>query len=229
MEKLHQFYENKLGAIGFYQLLKQKTITSPDFFNPTMVLSRINSNKTDIGPKSLVVSGGDVRIDMPVLSGDVNSKDRILILGLEPRHTNDFYNIMKVDNRVYATPFGIDRWFSDAKQSVYASAFKEFLNEERLFLFSDFVKEYKVEDPDIKSTNDKIARDNFEFLFESKYKSILEREIKIFNPNLIIALGKSDVTRKIPNSWLKEYNVKVISHPTNGNFNRMKTAMREIL
>lgn len=229
MEKLHQFYENELGAIGFYQLLKQKTITSPDFFNPTMVLSRINSNKTDIGPKSLVVSGGDVRIDMPVLSGDVNSKDRILILGLEPRHTNDFYNIMKVDNRVYATPFGIDRWFSDAKQSVYASAFKEFLNEERLFLFSDFVKEYKVEDPDIKSTNDKIARDNFEFLFESKYKSILEREIKIFNPNLIIALGKSDVTRKIPNSWLKEYNVKVISHPTNGNFNRMKTAMREIL
>lgn len=229
MEKLHQFYENELEAKGFYQLLQKKTLTSPEFFNPTMVLTQINSKKTVNIQPNPVVQSGDVRIDMPVLSGNASSKTRVLILGLEPRHTDDFYNIMKIKNRVYATPFGIDRWFSGARQSVYASAFREFLNEERLFLFSDFVKEYKVEDSSTKGLNDKIARDNFKFLFESKYKTILEQEIELFEPNLIIALGKSDVTRKISKSWLNQFKVQVVSHPTNGNFNRMRTSMREYL
>ncbi len=39
------------------------------------------------------VSQGDVRIDMPVLIGSLRPAVRILILGLEPRHSDDFYNV----------------------------------------------------------------------------------------------------------------------------------------
>jgi hypothetical protein len=57
----------------------------------------------------------------------------------------------------------------------------------------------------------------------------LEEEIKIFSPTLIIGLGKGDISRKVSKTWLNEFNVKVISHPTNGNFNRMQSELTEIL
>ncbi len=136
---------------------------------------------------------------------------------------------MKIDNKVFATPFGIDKWYSKSKQSVYASAFEKFLKLDALFLFSDFVKEYKVVDASKKASNDQQARSNFKNLLDNKYKSILEEEIKIFAPTLIIGLGKGDISRKVPKTWLNEYNVKVISHPTNGNFNRMQSELAEIL
>ena len=73
------------------------------------------------------------------------------------------------------------------------------------------------------------TRSNFKTLLDDKYKSILEEEIKIFEPSLIIGLGKGDISRKVPKNWLSKYDVKVISHPTNGNFNRMQSELAEIL
>jgi hypothetical protein len=136
---------------------------------------------------------------------------------------------MKIDNKVFATPFGIDKWFSKSKQSVYASAFEKFLKLDALFLFSDFVKEYKVIDASNKASNDQLARINFKTLFDNKYQTILEQEIKLFEPTLIIGLGKGDISRKVSKNWLSEYNVQIISHPTNGNFNRMQSELAEIL
>jgi hypothetical protein len=228
MNELLSFYENELGAKDFYSVLKEKSKESPNFFNPKIVFNNIGSSAKVISdfPK---VNSGDVRIDMPILCGNIKSKFKVLFLGLEPRHTDDIYNIMKIDNNVFATPFGIDKWYSKSKQSVYASAFEKFLKLDALFLFSDFVKEYKVVDASKKASNDQQARSNFKTLLNDKYKSILEEEIKIFEPSLIIGLGKGDISRKVPKTWLNEHNVKVISHPTNGNFNRMQSELAEIL
>ena len=179
--------------------------------------------------KKPIVQKGDIRIDVPVLIGDVKSKHRVLILGLEPRHTDDVFNIMKVGNKVFATPFGIDRWYSDSKQGVYASAFERFLSSDKLFLFSDFVKEYWVADPGLKGKNDELARENFKQLFDKKYRLLLEKEIELFEPTMIVALGKVDISKKVPKSWLEKYNVQVIAHPTNGNYKRMQTAMMNLM
>jgi hypothetical protein len=227
MEKLYQYYENELGGRGFYNGLKFKSEETPHLFNPNIICSNANSSN-DVS-NIAKVNSGDIRIDMPIFCGNVNSKRKVLFLGLEPRHTNDIYNIMKIGNKVFATPFGIDKWYSKSKQSVYASAFEKFLKQDGLFLFSDFVKEYSVLDVLNKKSNDQLARNNFRILFESKYKSLLEQEIKLFEPTLIIGLGKGDISRKVPVDWLKEFKVQVISHPTNGNYNRMQSELSKIL
>ena len=228
INELFSFYENELGGKDFYSVLREKSKASPNFFNPNMVFTKIDSG-SKVHYNIPDVNKGDIRIDMPVLYGNIKSKRKILFLGLEPRHTDDMYNIMKIGNRVFATPFGIDKWYSDSRQSVYASAFQNFLKADGLFLFSDFVKEYEVPNIKQKSLNDQLARANFEKHFREKYKSILEKEIKLFEPTLIIGLGKGDISRKVPKNWLKEFNVHVISHPTNGNFSRMQNELSEIM
>lgn len=229
MKKLYKFYENELGGDGFYSLLKQKTKASSNLFNQNIIHTSIVSAASNLDSDLPKVNNGDIRIDMPILYGNVKSKRKVLFLGLEPRHTNDIYNIMKTGNKVFATPFGIDKWYSKSKQSVYARAFEKFLKLDALFLFSDFVKEYKVIDASKKASNDQQARNNFKTFFDNNYQSILEQEIKLFEPTLIIGLGKGDISKKVPRSWLNEYNVKVISHPTNGNFNRMQSELADIL
>lgn len=230
MDNLLKFYEQELSADGFYQLLNSKLAGAPNQYNSSnLLLGKINSENNSTESEEMpLVEKGDVRFDMPILIGNKKAKERILILGLEPRHTDDFYNIMKVKNRVYATPFGIDRWYSKSKQSIYASAFKDFLSNDRLFLFSDFVKEYNVIDPNLKNQNDQQARQNFQELFEMKYKNILEQEIQLFKPTRIIGLGKTDIRKKIPSHLLSEYAINVISHPTNGNFNKMINEMNSL-
>ena len=229
MDKLYKFYEKELFGNGFYSLLMHKTKESTNQFNQNIVFNNTDSSISKVSSDVPKVNNGDIRIDMPILCGNIKSQRKVLFLGLEPRHTDDIYNIMKIDNKVFATPFGIDKWNSKSKQSIYARAFEKFLKLDALFLFSDFVKEYKVVDPSMKASNDLQARDNFKNLFDNKYRSILEQEIKLFEPTLIIGLGKVDISRKVPKTWLNEYNVKVISHPTNGNFNRMQSELSEIL
>ena len=229
MDKLYQFYENELGGNGFYSLLMHKTKESTNQFNQNIVFNNTDSSISKVSSDVPKVNNGDIRIDMPILCGNIKSQRKVLFLGLEPRHTDDIYNIMKIDNKVFATPFGIDKWNSKSKQSIYASAFENFLKLDALFLFSDFVKEYKVIDALKKTSNDQQARSNFKTLFDNRYKSILEQEIKLFEPTLIIGLGKGDISRKVTKTWLNEHNVKIISHPTNGNFNRMQSELAEIL
>lgn len=231
MKKLLSFLESELDAIGFYNSLAVAIKKVPNSYNnKSLFLGETVVFKEGISEtKKPIVQKGDIRIDVPVLIGDVKSKHRVLILGLEPRHTDDVFNIMKVGNKVFATPFGIDRWYSDSKQGVYASAFERFLSSDKLFLFSDFVKEYWVADPGLKGKNDELARENFKQLFDKKYRLLLEKEIELFEPTMIVALGKVDISKKVPKSWLEKYNVQVIAHPTNGNYKRMQTAMMNLM
>ena len=228
MNNLFNFYEHQLDIEGFYSKLRGLINSKPNQYNSGLLLPSIeNFNVTN--RNECIVRAGDSRIDMPMLIGHVNSEKRIFILGLEPRHTHDFYNVLKKGKMVYATPFGIDRWYADVKQNIYASAFKKYLAPEKLFLFSDFVKEYLVIDPTNKINNSNQARLKFEELFESKYQRILEQEIELFKPNIIIGLGKTDISKKVPASFIKNYNIQVISHPINGNFPRMQKSMDGIL
>ena len=74
-----------------------------------------------------------------------------------------------------------------------------------------------------------MARENFKQLFDKKYRLLLEKEIELFEPTMIVALGKVDISKKVPKSWLEKYNVQVIAHPTNGNYKRMQTAMMNLM
>jgi hypothetical protein len=228
MDKLFNFYEHQLAIEGFYSKLNGLINSKPNQFNQGLLLPS-SENFFITNSNDCIVDAGDIRIDMPVLIGNKNPESRILILGLEPRHTHDFYNVIKKGKMVYATPFGIDRWYANVKQNVYASAFKKYLTPEKLFLFSDFVKEYLVIDPSNKINNSTEARFKFEELFESKYQHLLEQEIKLFNPNIIIGLGRTDISKKVPHSFIKNFDIQVISHPINGNFPRMQKSMDEIL
>ena len=228
MHNLFNFYEHQLAIEGFYSRLNGLINSKPNQFNQGLLLPSLE-NFYITNSNDCIVNAGDIRIDMPMLMGNINPEKRILILGLEPRHTHDFYNVLKKGEMVYATPFGIDRWYANVKQNVYASAFKKYLAPEKLFLFSDFVKEYYVIDPSNKIKNSTQARFKFEELFESKYQHLLEQEIKLFNPNIIVGLGKTDISKKVPSSFLKNYDIQVISHPINGNFPRMQKSMDGIL
>jgi hypothetical protein len=224
---IYSFYENTFGATDFYAYLKQKREINSLEYNPHILLSEKSIAKQKING-ACMVEAGDLRIDMPMLIGNVEAKKRILVLGLEPRHTDDFYNILKKGKMVFGTPFGIDRWYSEAKQNIYASAFQKYLSPERLFLFSDFVKEYEVIDPSNKIDNNTRARIRFEELFRTKYQNILEEEIALFKPDIIIGMGKTDIYGKVPTGILREHNIKVICHPINGNYQRMIKGMDEI-
>lgn len=224
---LLSFYEKSLEAKGFYSHFHQKKQLTPENYNPlNFLLPPYSSSQIEI---SIEAKKGDLRFDMPMLIGSINPSQKIMIIGMEPRHTNDHFNLMRLNNRVFATPFGIDRWYSKSNKGIYASAFKPYLTEERLFLFTDFVKEYEIISLEEKGLSDAHARQHFQSKFENNYQTILEEEIALFQPDLIIALGIKDVSQKIPAAWLAKYNVKVIHHPISGNFRRMQNSMNNLL
>ena len=224
MDELYQFYEKSLGATGFYQCLKKRVTREPVSHNPFLILPD-EEDPTQGFENPGQVEPDTLRLDMPVMIGSQDARERVLILGLEPRHSDDFYNILKQGNRVYGTPFGIDRWYSGAKQNIYPKAFAPYRSVDRLFLFSDFVKEYWVKDPESKEENSELARSRFGPLFVSKYRDFLEREIAIFQPNTIIGLGKIDISKKIPRDFIKDYGIHVVSHPIQGNYPKMKKSL----
>jgi len=230
LKELYEFYESTLDSNGFYNCLAQKIKDNPGLYNERLLIESPTTSDVKKNNLNIIVKKGDSRFDMPLAIGNSSAKERILILGLEPRHTDDFFNLMRVGNKVFATPFGIDRWYaSSGKRNYYGTAFADFFNTNRVFLFSDFVKEYKVSDPNDKKQNSEDARNNFKNLFDHSYKSILEKEISIFKPALIVGLGKTDILKKVDKSFLEENSINVISHPVHGNINRMKLAMHKLL
>ena len=230
MKELYEFYESTFDSNGFYNCLAQKIKDNPGLYNERLLLESPTTSDVKKNNLNIIVKKGDSRFDMPLAIGNSSAKERILVLGLEPRHTDDYFNIMRVENNVFATPFGIDRWYASlGKKNIYGTAFSEFLNINRVFLFSDFVKEYEVNFPFDKNKDDENARKNFQPLFELKYLAILEKEISIFKPNLIIGLGIGDIKKKVDKYIIEKYKINVMSHPTNGNINKTKEAMQKLL
>lgn len=98
--------------------------------------------------KQKPTESGNIRVDLPVWYGDINSEKRIVFLGLEPRDTDKtgYLNIEHRKNYVFATPFALERSWSR-----YQKAFSHLLdNWDTFFYFTDAVKEYFVADKDNK-------------------------------------------------------------------------------
>ena len=165
---------------------------------------------------------GDIRIDLPVWFGNIKSKNRVVFIGQEPRDTRKDFNIEKVGNSVFATPFGIEKSYSR-----YFKLFEPYLNNaDTFFLFMDVVKEYEVLNHDDKTVNDKNATDNF---LKKSDEEFIKKELDIIEPTIIICLGEK-AYKFMKKPLFSTYNVKQITHPAAwGGANKAKEQLQEIL
>jgi len=233
MENIINFYKNLLCFEEYYDIiLYNSSSNTKEYIQCPKLLNGINiqsSKSTSISTKNVEL--GDFRVDVPVWFGDFkNAKNRIIVFGLEPRDTNPDFNIEKVGNKVFAAPFGIDRWneFSTVKrkpQNKYFRVFKELIfDSDNFILFSDIVKEYqKISSTNLKGENDLNARKLF-FSKAEKERDNLMKEINNINPTHIITLGNDSY------SFLSKYYPEItirVRHPANGGESIAKQMLKE--
>lgn len=144
-EKLINFYQKWLGFEQFYSHIKsliksdQNEYIQAKTFLAGLPKNNIQNNQINSANKKISIKDGDIRCDVPVWFGDIKkSKIKIVVVGLEPRHANDRFNIERIGKTVYATPFGIDRWNYNSTipytpQNRYFRVFEEFLNKKKYF------------------------------------------------------------------------------------------------
>jgi hypothetical protein len=220
MSTLISFYQT-LGFNSFYRIISDNANSnSKEFIQNHRFLSGIASEKIE-NSNLIVCSQGDIRIDVPVWFGDAHSAEhRIMVFGLEPRDTHPLFNIERVGNRVFAAPFGIDRWNDSSSverkpQNKYFRVFKNLIEKPDSFiLFSDIVKEYEiVSEENEKGANDQHARNTF---FERAEKSLpfLTEEINLINPTHLITMGNEAHT--FLSQHFSNKNVIRLRHPSNG-------------
>ena len=88
MKELYEFYESALDSKGFYNRLAQRIKDNPGLYNERLLLESANLPATvKKANVDITVKKGDSRFDMPLAIGNSSAEERILVLGLEPRHT----------------------------------------------------------------------------------------------------------------------------------------------
>lgn len=179
------------------------------------------------------VEVGDSRIDAPVWFGDLaTAKVRIVVAGMEPRHSKNEFNVMRDGERVYASPFGADKWRKDSK-NIYCQAVSPLLMPGVFVLFTDLVKDYQVKSLTDKQVNDKEARKNFaeKFLadtgklFNVGYRQMFERECAAVVPTHLIAFGRETEQLLATAGYLPLY----VCHPANGGMNKAKEQLANLI
>lgn len=179
------------------------------------------------------VEVGDSRIDAPVWFGDLaTAKVRIVVAGMEPRHSEDKYNVMRDGKKVYASPFGADKWKKDSK-NIYYQTISPLLVPGVFVLFTDLVKDYQVTSITDKQVNDKEARKNFagKFLadtgklFNVGYRQVFERECAAVVPTHLIALGRETEQLLATAGYSPLY----VCHPANGGMNKAKEQLANLI
>jgi hypothetical protein len=233
MKKIENFYRNKLGFNEFYNIvLSNSLLDNKEFIQCDNLLKGLDRQESKLSP-NLISNQADIRIDVPIWFGDLlNAQKRIIIFGLEPRDTNSAFNIEKIGSKIFASPFGIDRWndFTSVKrkpQNRYYRVFKELIaNSKNFVLFSDIVKDYPIiSENNQNRENDINARALFFSKAEKELKHLTE-EIKNINPTHIITLGSDSYT------FLSKYYPKItyrLRHPANGGETKAKQMLKEIL
>lgn len=206
-EQLNELYTELLGVPdGYYRFLKwltednpQKYVASDTNFLAEITACRQLPKNCEYAPTD---KRGDTRIDVPVWFGDTdNARHRIMVVGLEPRSTNNEFNVLREGDKVFASPFGADQWNVGSKISgkhhlKYCKVLEPLLklakNNKACLLLTDIVKGYEVitgtETAVAKADNDKNARDTF---IEKvlKYRTLFRKEVQILNPSHVIAFG----------------------------------------
>lgn len=223
MDKLISFYKDWLGFDQYYNLIISNSENyRNEFNNSSRLLAGFHPVSVD-PTEEFSTKDNDLRIDVPVWFGDLNiATNRIVVFGLEPRDTNSLFNIERVGNSVFGTPFGVDRWnhkstVKGKPQNKYFRVFEELSEHYDTFLiFSDIVKHYQVLSSINKDANDKFARKNFDKHANHSLDKLRE-EIKLINPTHIVTLG--DGAHKIINKLIYEYSnilIKVRHPASNG-------------
>lgn len=220
MHQLISHYQT-LGFESYYDIIISNIQkNSTEFIQSGRFLSgwkaKEKSNKMPFACKS-----GDTRIDVPVWFGDKQkAKNRILVFGLEPRDTDSNFNIERVGKKVFATPFGVDRWNQKSTvprkpQNKYYRVFDKLVSDQNNFVvFSDIVKEYEIQTTsNEKSKNDKNARKQF-FVKAEESLPFLLQEIKHIAPTHIITMGKD--SNEFMLESFKSWNIIRMRHPSNG-------------
>lgn len=204
ISKLKQLYSKQYPFENYYELVQ--TILVNNNFIPKTKLS--DAKKVELNEKISTIPG-DIRVDLPIWFGDISNKSRIIFLGLEPRDTNDKYNIEKKDNFIFGTPFGIEFWNDKNK---YYKSLKSVLNQNDLFVyFTDVVKHYEVKET--KNESDKNARKNFWSKAALKENiDFLDKEFDLINPTHVIALG-GDSYKFLNRHFGKKWHIIKVIHP----------------
>lgn len=233
MKKIENFYRNKLGFNEFYNIvLSNSLLDNKEFIQCDNLLKGLDRQESKLSP-NLISNPADIRIDVPIWFGDLlNAQKRIIIFGLEPRDTNSAFNIEKIGSKIFASPFGIDRWNDSSSvkrkpQNRYYRVFKDLIaNSKNFVLFSDIVKDYPIiSENNQNRQNDINARALFFSKAEKELKHLTE-EIKNINPTHIITLGSDSYT------FLSKYYPKItyrLRHPANGGETKAKQMLKEIL
>ncbi len=227
LENLLNEYKKEFEFDKFYENLFYNITTWPDFHT-----QNINFLRDYPWPKKEIIfqpqkptSAGNVRVDLPVWFGKVDSKVRLIIVGLEPRDTdkkNGFLNIEHKNNRVFATPFALER-----PVKKYQKAFSPLTSRDDVFsYFTDVVKTYNVIDVADKKVNDRAARKSFWTVAE-EYVPFLKREFCIIKPTKIIGLGKD--SSLFLKRHFKEYDIIGVTHPARGGAGKCANQIEEIL
>jgi hypothetical protein len=160
-----------------------------------------------IGIKSV---DGDMRVDLPVWYGDFSSASRYLVLGREPRDTANDFNVEKVGDMIFATPFALEK-----NGSRYYRVFSPFMKDRpSLFVFTDVVKDYYVEKATDKVHNDRLAKKHFRHK-ANEYLSFLKQEMGIVKPQTIFCLGV-EASAFISEHFAQQYEVVGLRHPSRG-------------
>ena len=212
IQKINSLYQDKYKYSTFYERLLYLNSKEEDLFrNNNFLSSYVSADISTNDKEPIVCIAGKIRVDLPIWFGKENAKNRIMILGSEPRDTNCKYNIEHQGKYVFGTPFAIEDW----PKNKYFKAFEPIVTSPDTFVyFNDVVKEYYVGN-DGKTNDDRTARKLF-WERAQDHRNFLEKEIDIIEPNYIIALG--NVVNDFFQKSLSKYCNKVIKvrHPSRG-------------
>lgn len=178
-------------------------------------------------PPQITVKAGDMRVDAPVWFGNPATAQRmIMIVGMEPRHSNDRYNLRREGATVYASPFGADRWCAGSSNKYY-TVLQQLLPPcfpDLCVVLTDIVKEYQVLDPDHKQDNDQLARQSFKEHFTAQGQMLFAEELHCIQPDLVLAFGRATTTQ-LGRYCGERLSVLSVRHPAYGGVNQAKAQL----
>jgi hypothetical protein len=209
MKKILELYQLKYKYNSFYKVATNKILEN-NLIKNNFDMGFEKSKDSNI---NYTAKFPDVRIDLPIWFGSPEkAKLKVMILGREPRDSNDKYNLEKNTelNYVFGTPFGIEFWNEENK---YYKSFKEIISrQDVLCYFTDVVKKYEVKDT--KHFSDASAKENFWLYSEKDIENFtfLNDEINLLNPDIIIGLGNESYTFLKKHFGLT-YKIEKVTHP----------------
>lgn len=235
---LQRLYTDKFDLpVDYYETVKARCRSNPAEYiqNPGFLHGITARGQAEVESQHVEVTADDVRIDAPVWFGDLEkATERIVIIGYEPRHTDNRFNIVRSGKKVFGCPFGADRWNYKSSikykpQNHYLRALEPMLLLNHFILLTDAIKEYLVVHEN-SAKNDELARDRFSFAEgRNEGKDLLSEEIKIVAPTLILTFGRG--VEAVVRKWFpgdcprKEY----IRHPAQGGSKKAKDQIADVL